>query len=355
VRRIDEWLAEGIDIDGDGQFTERSTLVYSPIVDRSLVVVAELLGRPALLEPVRANLRALVFLLHGDGEVVTEISRRQDQNTRGGVAPYWFPATMLALRDGDGEFAALARMAAAGARLPALLEYPALSAPLPAAVPLPADYVREFPETGIVRLRRGPVSATVLLREASRLLTLRSGDAVLEGLRMASAFFGKGQFVPASGAWKDGVCTMQQELEAPYWQPLAEQVTPASWVASKSRRRQSELCRLQQWAEVREVAGGLQLRLRAHGTNGVPVAVELCFREGGELVGCREVEGSPGRWICDGEAGEYRVGRSVLRFGPGAAPHRYVQVRGAETKLPGVGVYVTGFTPFDHTLVITGG
>ena len=132
MRRIDEWLAEGIDIDNDGQFTERSTLVYNIITNRALIVMAAKLRRPELLEPVRRNLHALQYLLHADGEVVSEISRRQDQFTRGTVTGYWFPLTYMAVTDRNGQFATLASRAAPdGARLSALLEYPELSQPLP--------------------------------------------------------------------------------------------------------------------------------------------------------------------------------------------------------------------------------
>ena len=40
----------------------------------------------------------------------------------------------------------------------------------------------------------------------------------------------------------------------------------------------------------------------------------------------------------------------TLRFGPGLAPHLLTQLRGAEAKLPGTSVYLTGYTPFDRTI-----
>ena len=110
VARIDEWLAEGIDIDADGQFSERSTSVYSPTCDRSLLTVARLLGRDALLDPVRRNLEMTLYYLHADGDVATEASRRQDQYRRGSPAGYHLPYRALALRDGNGRFAAAARL-----------------------------------------------------------------------------------------------------------------------------------------------------------------------------------------------------------------------------------------------------
>ena len=171
TRRIAQWLAEGIDIDEDGQFIERSTVTYNTVTDRAFTVMAAKLKRPELLDPVRRNLRAMMYLLHPDGEVVTEVSRRQDQFVRGTMAGYWFPVNYLAVHDGDRQFAGLARgLAPESARLSALLEYPELAGPLPQAEALPEDYEKWFGAVGLARIRRGRWDATMVLEGEQPLL-----------------------------------------------------------------------------------------------------------------------------------------------------------------------------------------
>jgi hypothetical protein len=355
LRRIDEWLSESVDIDADGQYTERSTLTYNIVTDRALIVTAAKLQRPALLDPVRRNLRALTYLLHADGEVVTEISRRQDQYTRGGVGGYWFPLTYMAVADRDGQFATLARRAAIdGARLSTLLEYPEMSAALPDDAPLPDDFERAMPAIGVTRIRRGLSSTTLILGGSSRLLSFRYGDAIVEGVRFASAFFGKGQFIPTTAAKEGGRFVFRQALEGPYYQPIGRPVTTDTYGPTRAERRQSEVCRIEQSAEVTEIPNGLEIRLRSYGTDNVPLAVEIAVREGGEWQGVAPVDGLPDHFVLEQGFATYRRGRHTLRIGPGVAPHRYVQVRGAEPRLPGQSLYITGMTPFDHTIRIEG-
>jgi len=45
------------------------------------------------------------------------------------------------------------------------------------------------------------------------------------------------------------------------------------------------------------------------------------------------------------------MGTDGLRFGPGKCEHARVEVRGAQAKLPGPSIYLTSYTPFQHTLV----
>ncbi len=353
LRRIEQWLAEGIDIDADGQYSERSTLIYNSVTNRALIVMAAKLGRDDLLEPVRQNLNSLLYLLHSDGEVVTETSRRQDQYQRGDAAPYWFALQYMALRDGDGRFAALARrFFPRYAYLSTVMEYPELLGPLPADAPLPTDYERLFPELGIVRIRRGPLSATLFLRGRSRFLHMRRGAAVIEAVRMASAFFGRGQFIPQRGDKRGDRYVLEQDLEGDYVQPLEppRRVGTEDWAASRAQRKRSEICRLTQRVSVTELPSGFRLRIEAKGTERVPVAVEINLRGGGRLEGAEPAPGVEDGWLFHSNAVRYRAGADTLVIGPGLREHAYTQVRLAEPKLPGPSIYLTGYSPLDHTV-----
>ena len=350
VRRIDQWLAEGIDIDDDGQYTERSTSVYNTVCDRAFVVLAVKLRRPELLDPVRKNLRAMMYLLHADYEVVTEISRRQDRDQRASMGGYWFPLRYLAAKDREGQFLQIAdRFTPSHASLSAFMEYPEINGSLPAVAAPPSDFEKEIRGLGVVRYRRGETSATILNDDAT-FFTLRHGAAVIESVRFATAFFGKGQFASQKYAKSGADWVLEQSLEAPYYQPLdpPSRVTPANWASMRARRRTSQVCHLQQRCAISETRSGFKLRIRADGTDGVPAALEIHLRDGGKLVGC-EPAAQGVTFLSSGFATYSVEGRSI-RFGPALHQHSYDQIRGALPKQPGTSVYLTGLTPFDHTV-----
>ncbi|MCS7043337.1 MAG: hypothetical protein NZR01_11145 [Bryobacteraceae bacterium] len=356
LRRIREWLAEGVDIDEDGQFSERSTGVYNPVTDKALLVTALRASMPELLDPVRRNLDSMLFLLHPGGEVVTEISTRQDQFTRATMDRYWFPLRYLALHDGNGRWAALVRsIEDRAASLSEYLRYPELRRPLPAPEPLPEHYHRLMKSLRIARIRRGAWDATVLMNGNSRFLTLRHGACAVEGVRFAAAFFGKGQFrcerwQPVPGGYR-----LAQQLEGWYCQPLGGPVGAGmeDYRASLPRRRRTEIQRLDYEAVVTETAKGVAVRIRAQGTANVPLAVEVILRGEAELRGVEPAAAAEKSFLLRNGFAEVRQEGRGWRFGPGLALHSYTQVRGAELKPPGQSVYLCGFTPFDHTLEFT--
>ncbi len=353
VRRIDQWLAEGIDIDDDGQFDERSTAIYNPVTDKAFVVMAAKLRRRDLLDPVRSNLDAMLYLLHPDGEVVTDISRRQDLNARGDMTRYWFALRYLATTEGNGQYRSVLDMIEPRAiSLPQLMAWPELQKPLPAAQPLPDNYEKTFRTSGVVRIRRGSRSATLSLSGRSRFFSLRHGQCVVQAVRFASAFFGKGQFVPQTWERIPRGWRLEQELRGPYYQPLdpPEQVAAGRWGEFRAKRRQSEVMELRQSALIRETGRGFALELGSAGTNGVPLSVEVGLRGGGRVMNAREDSRFRDVFLLPSGHAEYRVGDSALRFGPGIGAHRYVEVRGAEPRVEGVNVYLCGMTPFQHTL-----
>ncbi|MEO6003487.1 MAG: hypothetical protein ABIZ04_22985 [Opitutus sp.] len=367
VARIDEWLAESVDQDPDGQYTEKSTSIYSAVVNQALGTVARLLHRTALLDTIRRNLEMTLFYVHPDGEVVTEASKRQDKYQRGSLGRYYYSYRWLALLDQDGRFAAMARQieqTAAGQlgyMLAAFLTEPELLRALPPSSPLPTDYAKVFPYSKLARIRRGPVSATILA-DNSTLFSMRKGRAALEAVRLASAFFGKGQFIGEELVVEGGKYVLRQKLQGVYFQPLTKEqiaanggkvlMAPNGTLATNQneKRAHSDVQSLETVVTVTESQGQFDLTIDIAGTDHVPVSLELAFRHGGELRGVEPLPNVKDAFLLRKGEGEYVFDNQVIKFGPGKVEHVYTQVRGAIPKWDGLSVYLTGATPFRTTL-----
>ena len=122
--------------------------------------------------------------------------------------------------------------------------------------------------------------------------------------------------------------------------------------ADRAKRRQSEVQRLVSRLVVRETRGAFEVDVDVAGTNGVPLAIELGFRRGGELTGVTPIAGKADAFFLREGNAEYRLGGDTIRFGPGRVEHAWTDLRGALPKLDALSVYLTGFTPFRTTLRI---
>ena len=173
IERIDEWLGEGIYIDEDGQYPERSRN-YSLVVNNSLLNIGRILKRPELYNYVRKNLEATYYYMESDGELICLDSRRQDQYKSISITSYYPLYRLMAIQDNDEFFSAITRKIETfddfgkivlSRALPKFMENTILSKELPKSSLLPDFYTRNFTNSNLVRIKRGKQHRIYLCRE----------------------------------------------------------------------------------------------------------------------------------------------------------------------------------------------
>jgi len=389
---IDRILAEGVDINEDGEYSERSTGTYAAVSNRSLVFMADALERPELLGPVRANLGFMARLFHHDGTIVTAMSQRQDRGTR--VVPVQLASIYLEMahRDGVDEWRAIADTLVeaseprwsgahgepsltpadpAGAGLCAWLLHPFHRHPelrsshdshaTPRRAEPPRRYEAHFARSGIYRVRDGEASVTVL-RGDHGLLDLVWGPMHVAGAKIAGSYFGKLRFAAATmERIADGVRLEMPEEAQPrvgYQLPVDRDVPFNEAVFMKEGRPWIDHPRFGLTVDVVRTASGIALRVRSSGgQDGVPCELELCTR------GATRLE-TPGASVAIGDGSTavvkdgpavLRHGAHALRVGPGSRAHRTVRMRGTEGGCTGFRLLVPMITPLDEEIAIDWG
>jgi hypothetical protein len=257
---------------------------------------------------------------------------------------------------------------------------------LPAAEVVPDRYEKLFSTSHLLRIKEKSTTVTLfggtdqpLLIASGRsnspdFFSYRKGDAILKYMRLSSNFFSMGYFY-SDGLRKEGNSyVLRKKLEIPYYQPLPKEKRKANgdyklspsiddrfWNKMDfSNRPVSNVKTLETIIRLTETRGAVELEFELKGMKGVPVTIELCFKEGGQLSGVTAADANDNSFLEQG-TGEYRSGNDVITFGPGAVTHKQVMNLEGERysthfgtlRTKGEHVYITGTTPFKHKLMFS--
>ena len=382
LERAREWLREGIDIDEDGLYSERSPNYAAHVSNPSLTILADLLDRPDLHELVHRNLHAQLDLTDRDGMVETVHSRRQDQNDPFPLGPFLGQFTRAAIRHSCTRCADGARRAAAAPCVPAVdvlteqLLDPALAAPLPAGTgPGPAR--RLFREARLLHETRQNAEFTVYggsdVPAAGRIasglacnptfLRMRVGGVAVESLRLSREFFGLGPFRAEEMSVTGDRIVLGETVSAAYYQPLpaAARRDDAVYGLEHEGRFAARMGFSQRSPDPVTLTTGIEVHLHDDGadlaiiTDGPATAhaLEIAFPPGGELTGAIPL--GDGRFeLAQGTATYVRHG-DALRVGPGQGsgadrppvyrPGEAYTVTGGTDALGGTRLYLTWRSP----------
>ena len=362
VDRIDEWLSEGIDLDPDGQYAERSVSIYSPTVDNMLLTTGLFLNRPELLDVVRKNLDMTLYYIQPGGEVLTDASDRQDSARTGYVNSYYYAYRYFALKDKNPVYAAVCELIEnlmpekITRYISELLEDPIFKEDLVSPTKIPDNYFKRFSYSGVFRIRRGDTDISVIERNPT-FLSFMKGSAVLQSIRLASAFFGsRGQFISEKAELIGNTIILSKSHTHGYYQPFPEdkRTGDGDWHSMpRFERPMSELQSMNYQLEISETNGKVFIKIEIDGTPYVPVSLEMSFRPGGELVGVSPDKNLADAYFLESGTGQYKHGTDSIKFGPGIALHKWAEIRGMLPKQHGKSVYLTGYTPFKHTLELS--
>jgi len=361
--RIDQWLAEGIDIDPDGQYNERSTAVYTPVTNGSLLTVAKKMNYDYLYDVVRKNLNLTFYLIHANGEVVTETSNRQDKYINVNMGAYYMAYNYMAMLDKNSKYSGMVnyiqetvKLDQLGYMLPRFLEDKSLLADLPPPTPIPTEYHMYFKHSDMVRIREGNVDATIILNNPT-FFTFFKGNAALEGMRLSSAFFGKGQFESAQLEKMGDSYILTSTAHGPYYQPLPKDQIPDSaetWRnVPRTDRDQSEMQTLFTKVSITPKNGRVTIKVSVDGPSNLPVTLELGFRQEGILQNVTPKKNIKNAFLTNpGEYVTYQKGDDKIKIGPGILSHKWTQLRGALPKLQADCVYFTAYAPCEFEFTI---
>ncbi len=338
---IELYLAEGIDINEDGEYSERSSGAYNAVINTHLIQAAESLNRWELLESVSRNLEFMTYLFHEDWSVVNSISLRQDKGVKTIPVNILDSFYYMARHDNNAKYAKVAEgLLRNGGETNIDLIYWYARHPEWHEEGLQTDQVtfnaaKHMKSSNIWRVRRDKMSGT-LATDVSGVFSLKYGEVQLREVRLFAPYFAGAKFKGETLEVEGNTATMilKSEFLLPqlpgYWMPLGREVPfgdlPFNNLEQRALNKRPEFTFI---LNVTEVEGGFDLYVQSEGgMDKVPFIVEFLFDVPGEIeLQQASFPATADTTILLKEGYlTYRVGNDAITIGPGFYGHRSVNV-----------------------------
>lgn len=368
-RKADLYLGEGLDIDENGEFAERSTGTYNAVNDDQMIRLFLATGDKTYLEAAKSNLLMMLSYIDPDGSVFTNNSTRQDYGHKVYLESYYvlFLLTGYLLKDEQlsafSEYCWETATAHGGMPhgLPWLALYPDLEdygkRQKPDLTRI-QEHKKLFKKSNIGRMRRGSVSCTVMSHKPN-FLYFQHGENSLY-LVLYCNVCDKRNFIPSRIEETENGFRVSSTVDSWYYMPFQGDVPSTSdwWAMDNANTREKLILdKLTITVDIAWKGDGVDVRIQTEGLDGVPVRLEWGFLPGNSLRNEHFILEAVPRGtitVCGGKLQAENKRGEMITLTPAFARHNVQNRMGGAYPLSQehFTVFFTDYSPFEHVIHI---
>ena len=356
--RADQYLAEGIDGDEDGEYAERSTGNYNAVVNNAMMAMYQETGDEAFLGYVERNLSMMLTYMDPDDTIFTQNSTRQDQGKLEYADKYFYQYLYMCSREHCPAFDGAAhkiikdnmeRGDLAPDCMHIVMNHDEMMGYHFKEYGFLEEYRKFFRHAGVLRVRKPSYTYTVLNGKSAFLYFKSQGTMLC--VKIGESCCDIRNFIPQTIEELPDGCRLEAEAESWYYLPFKEkQDTSDWWKMDQTKREKLISSRLKTTLKIREKDQGLELHLKAEGLDRLPLRLEICIPAGVTLehpAFALEAAAGEGMILKDGYL-EVHDGSVTMEIGPGFGEHSFKgHYSGEEINSAGYTVYANGYTPLE--------
>ncbi len=364
--RARAYLREGLDINEDGEFAERSAGNYNQVNDDQMLRLYMATGDRTFLHAAEKNLEMMYCYIDPDGSVFTNNSTRQDMGKKVYLDTYYPLYLMAGYFLGREDFGAMAEWIYQDCRrrgtwpdgvewLLLLPQMDGFGAQTPFEPPF-LRYDRLFEHSDIARVRRGDFSLT-LMRGKPNFLYFQSGALPLY-MAIYQNLCDQRNFVPETLERTERGFRLSGRAPVWYYQPFDQKPQTSDWWRMDNAARERLTAEgLHTLVEAELTEEGVRLHIRTQGVDRLPVRVEIGLLPGGRIRTqhfTQLMRAGEQVTILDGDIEITGPRGDALAIGPAFGSHDIRARMGGAYPLSDAcyTVLLTGYTPVDRTIFI---